>query len=197
MQIFSAFAMTGTHAGIPYRPSTPEEAWLMEQVARAMEVFAIAHEYGHHHLDHGRSIEADPHLEEFEADQFALRISYEVEKKPVSMQNPYLLSGAGGLILLLSLDVLREVEAFLGAAAVDRSTHPSVTERAKRFDSVSVLFPKEFAWLKGFRMASIRIMTCVHETVSDTFAETPTDILIDMKRQRREIADEDVPGLRA
>jgi len=54
---------------------------LFEQVAQSMEVFAIAHEYGHHHFDHGRQIGRDPHQEEIDADKFALRISYEIERR--------------------------------------------------------------------------------------------------------------------
>ena len=52
-QIFWSFAMTGTHISVPFRPSTREEVLLMEQIACGMEMFAVAHEYSHHHLAHG------------------------------------------------------------------------------------------------------------------------------------------------
>jgi hypothetical protein len=170
MHIYTSFAISGTHALVPYRPSTLEELMLMEQVARAMEIFAIAHEYGHHHLDHGRKLEADPRAEEFAADAFALRVSDEVEKQPVVMENPYLLSGAGALILLSSLDTLRAVENALGARDADPGTHPSVTERIARFESIRLLFPDEYRWLKGFRTASHRVMMIVQKMLMEGLA---------------------------
>jgi len=186
MRIYASFAMSGTHAFVPYRPSTPEEVMLMEQVARAMEIFAIAHEYGHHHLNHGRELEANPRAEEFAADAFALRISYEVEKQPVVMENPYLLSGAGALILLSSLDTLRAVERALGARHPDPGTHPSVTERIARFESVRLLFPNEYRWLKGFRTASHRVMMVVHKMLLEGLATMPDEMLEVFRRQRAE-----------
>ena len=104
---------------------------LFEQVARAMEIFAIAHEYGHHHLGHGSQIDGDPMQEEFEADQFALKISYEVEQKPFLFDNPYLSSGAGGVVLLLALATLRKFEETLRGARATASdptrTPPTVS----------------------------------------------------------------------
>jgi hypothetical protein len=79
------------------------ELLLFEQVARAMEIFAIVHEYGHHHHGHGPRLEDNPKQEEFDADQFALRIGYEVERVPLICPNPYLSSGAGGVVLLMAL----------------------------------------------------------------------------------------------
>jgi hypothetical protein len=58
-QIFLSFAITGTHIRVPFRPATIFEVGLFEQIARAMELFAVAHEYGHHHFDHGRTIESE------------------------------------------------------------------------------------------------------------------------------------------
>lgn len=186
MHIYTSFAVSGTHAFVPYRPSTPEEVMLMEQIARAMEIFAIAHEYGHHHLDHGRELAADPRAEEFAADAFALRISDEVEKQPVVMENPYLLSGAGALILLCSLDTLRAVEKALGARHPDPGTHPSVTERIARFESVRLLFPDEHRWLKGFRTASRRVMKVVHKMLMEGLAGMPDEMLDTFRHQRAE-----------
>lgn len=112
----------------------------MEQVARAMEIFAVAHECGHHHLD-----QADPRAEEFAADAFALRISDEVEKQPVIPEKPNLLSGAGALILLMSLDPPRAVEDAMGAKPVETGTHPAVTERIERFETIRLLSPRSIA----------------------------------------------------
>lgn len=186
MRIYTSFALSGTHILVPYLPSTIEEVMLMEQVARAMEIFAIAHEYGHHHLDHGRQIDADPRSEELAADAFALRISYEVEKHPVLIENPYLLSGAGAMILLISLDTLRSVEKIMGARRLDMASHPSVAERIERFDSIRMLFPDEHRWLKGFRTASQRVMMLVHDMLIPSLIAMPGDKLNELRRQRAE-----------
>ncbi len=186
MRIYTSFALSGTHVLVPYRPSTMEELMLMEQVARAMEIFAIAHEYGHHHLNHGRDVEADPRVEEFAADAFALRISDEVETQPVILENPYLLSGAGALILLMSLDTLRAVEDAMGAKPVKMGTHPSVTERIDRFETIRLLFPSEHRRLKSFRTASRRVMRVVHDTIVPALASMPEDVLEQFRRVRGE-----------
>lgn len=166
--IFLSYALTGMHVLVPYKPSTISEIGLFEQVARAMELFAVAHEYGHHHLNHGRSVDADAaHREEFEADQFAMKICYEIDRYPVFGPNPYLTSGAGGLILLRAIKTLRAFERKLGGARKSTiDTHPDVAERAARFDSVALLEPAEFTGLKHFRNVSIRIMDVVDAEIS-------------------------------
>ena len=184
MSIYFSFAASGTHIGVPYRPSTKEEIILMEQVARAMEIFSIAHEFSHHHLDHGRSVETDPRQEELEADQFALKICYEVDKRPTMIENPYLMAGAGGVVILMALDTLSEIEAVLGKHAQEMDTHPTVGERLERSDSVRVVFPNEFKWLKGFRTASSRIMALVNNLLVSNFSDLPAELLADMRKLR-------------
>jgi len=112
----------------------------------------VAHEYGHHHLGHGRELGADPHAEEYAADQFALRIGRPLGHGE-AVWNPYLESGAGGAILLKSLETLRRFETGLGGHAPVGDTHPSADARIDRFDSVALLEPARFAQMKGFRTA--------------------------------------------
>jgi hypothetical protein len=187
MNIYFAFAMSGTHMGVPYRPSTKTEVILMEQVARAMEIFAIAHEYGHHHLAHGRNIAADARQEEFDADQFALKICYWVDLMPVTIKNPYLISGAGGVVMLMALDTLRLTCQIFGEPGVDVSTHPSVKERLERFDTVRMLFPDEFRWLKAFRTASGRIMSVVQDILLPGLAQIPSHDLNEIRKLRHQM----------
>jgi hypothetical protein len=178
MSIYLSFAATGTHAIVPYKPAKPHELLLFEQVARAMEIFAIAHEYGHHHHAHGKGLEADPHAEEFQADQFALRIGYEVERQPFIFANPYLSSGAGGVILLMALKALREIEHTFGSLRGGvANTHPEIAARIASFDSVALLNPHEFHSLRNFRTAARRVMRTVHATVLPTFKKLPPDLL--------------------
>ncbi len=185
--IYFSFATTGSHIGVPFRPSTRNEVMLMEQVARAMEIFAIAHEYGHHHFTHGRDINAESHLQEFEADQFALRICDEVDRRPVILENPYLVSGAGGVVLLMALEMLRSVEELMGAPPAQGETHPQVAGRVIRFDSVRLLQPAEFKSLKGFRVASSRIMALVNQALVPSLAALPSPLLAEMRRLREQM----------
>ncbi len=179
IKIYASFAATGTHIGVPYRPSTINEVMLMEQIARAMEIFAIAHEYGHHHLSHGRDIEADPRKEEFDADQFALRICDEVDRKPIVLENPYLISGSGGVVLLLALETLSSIEAALGKPVSSADTHPPIRERLARFNSVRVVMPDQLKWLKRFRTVSAEIMDVVGESVTTALKDLPAGALVD------------------
>jgi hypothetical protein len=87
LSIFTSYAVTGTNVMAPFWPSRPHEFILFEQIARALEIFALAHEYGHHHLKHGRVVDTDPKAEEFEADDFALKISWEVDRQPFIVIN--------------------------------------------------------------------------------------------------------------
>ncbi len=176
LRIFLSFSTTGTHVMVPFQPAKRHELVVFEQVARAMEIFAIAHEYGHHHLDHGRRIEDDPKLDEFSADQFALKISYEVERKPILMPNPYLSSGAGGVILLLALETLNGIREVITRIPIAPSvTHPDVDARLLQFDSVSVLKPQEFVALRAFRIASTRIMKTVQSVLLELTNAMPPD----------------------
>lgn len=174
MGIYASYALTGTNVLVPFRPGTPTELMMFEQIARAMEIFAVAHEYGHHHLAHGRQIGADAHAEEFEADQFALKICYEVEHVPLLLENPYLSSGAGGALLLMALETLNSATHSLGTEANAADTHPSATARIERFDSVAVLKPKEFRMLRGFRLACTRVMALMNsELIGPLRAASP------------------------
>jgi hypothetical protein len=176
LQIFISFSITGTQSLVPFRPAKKYELILFEQVARAMEIFAISHEYGHHHLGHGRHLDCDPKQEEFQADQFALRICYKVEPKPLIADNPYLASGSGGIVLLMALRTLRAFkEGITGNNLSPSVAHPSIQERFTRFDSVAVLKPAEFAALKGFRIASERIMTAVDGVLMDLLDALPEE----------------------
>ncbi|HEY9081592.1 hypothetical protein [Magnetovibrio sp.] len=182
MTIYLSFAATGTHALTSFRPASKREVILFEQVARAMEIFSVAHEFGHHHHRHGGHIESDSKLEEFEADQFALKICYEVERFPVIFQNPYLASGAGGVIVLMASDTLKKIKALvIGKRTQPQKTHPETFERLKRFDSVACLTPSTFSTLKGFRTASARIMGGVDNLMTELFDTIPHDVISDLQ----------------
>lgn len=186
--IFMSFAFSGTHATVPFDPSLPNQLVNVEQVARAMELFIIGHEYGHHHFGHGRDINADSHAEEFEADQFALRIGTPIgvrERRP--FWNPYLASGAGGIIVLKALEILRLYEVALGSKLPTNSTHPSVDERLARFETVAVLQPEMFEVLKGFRRASQRIMDAIAGLMTDFISVMPDEARLGLAELRQKL----------
>lgn len=161
-QIFTSYAVTGTQVMVPFIPANREELVLFEQIAHAMEVFILAHEYGHHHFDHGRNLDDDPKAEEFAADQFALNVCAEVGHDNLGLPSPYLRSGAGAIITLMALDLLRDVEAL--ATGIPRNlspTHPSTHARIEKILRTRGSDPAEFAALQDFRITSQRIMTVV------------------------------------
>ncbi len=190
-QIFMSFAFSGTNMTVPFKPATPRELHLVEQVARAMELFIVGHEYGHHHFGHGRDVEADPYAEEYAADQFALRMCRPIgerDRRPI--WNPYLASGAGGVIMLKALEVLRGYEQALGGKMPRGDTHPAVDERIERFDSVAVIEPEKFAVLKGFRTTSLRVMAAVTSLMHDFISNFPEEELKKLIKVRSRLQEE-------
>ncbi|WP_169543595.1 M48 family metalloprotease [Sneathiella aquimaris] len=178
MRIFLSYAVSGTNTFVPYLPANRFELLPFEQVARSMEIFAISHEYGHHHFEHGKEVLSEPFFEEFQADQFALKICYEVENSPLIAPNPYLSSGAGGVALLLALDILKSIENILGNETSKSSkTHPNILARIDRFDTVSIMKPEEFISLKNFRLVCHRVLEVVGLELLASFSELPPDIL--------------------
>lgn len=165
LRIFSSFAVTGTHSLVPFEPATKDEVWIFEQVAWAMEYFAISHEYGHY-ITGNRSLDADPFEEEFKADRFATRVGEHLRKEPLGLDNPYIATGAGGTLLLLSLDLLRSVSGEAHATG-GSDTHPPTAERVRRIANRHVMQPDRFAMDRSFNDAASRIMRAVATVVSE------------------------------
>jgi hypothetical protein len=153
-----------------------------------MEIFAIAHEYGHHDLNHGRNMEVDSKAEEFDADEFALRISCEVDRRPVlfpGVSNPYLASGAGGIILLLALKVLHEFESDFLGAKVNQASHPEILSRIARFANAVVEDRSTFAKLECFRTAANRVMMSVGVCMTKFRSAVPQDLRAQLQELHR------------
>lgn len=168
-RIFVSFALTGTHILAPFRPSTREEILLVEQMAYAMEIFALSHEYGHHCLKHAKAVAdaATAKEQEFEADRFAHDICEHIEVNERykwipdrEIPNPYLASGSAGILLLGSLEIFRKVkDKIFHNEPYD--THPEFSERSKRIKACFVLQPQKYLFALDFCTSVENVLKCV------------------------------------
>lgn len=141
----------------------------MEQMAIAMEVFAVAHELGHHCLDHGRALEAgtSPKQEEFEADLFAVKLCEKVERsvgyreiQGFEAPNPYLSTGAGGVLLLGAIEIFRKMkEKIFHDPRFD--THPDFLDRANKIMLRNVLDVTKHQTTSDFCGSAANVLRCV------------------------------------
>ena len=83
---------------------------------RAVEIFALAHEYGHHAMRHGVTDSSDQVVdalvEEHQADLFARSVSMAIGSREVP-PNFYAMSGTGGVIILVALELVKRAKAVL------------------------------------------------------------------------------------
>jgi len=182
-RIFVSFTTIGTHVLAPFRPSTPFEVVHFEQVAWAMEFYAVSHEYAHHALGH-RSSFANHKDQEFEADALAMKVCERLEFEPFSFaSNPYARTGAAATLTLRALTILRGFEHRVIGSGAERDTHPLVAERISRIVNRHVLNPNQFKMDRNFNDTVVRIMDAV-EALSIEFLERGgTDLLKKMKER--------------
>jgi hypothetical protein len=121
------------------------------QLLRAMERFAIAHEYAHHIANHGKaneaSVDGDPtsKRDEFHADIFALGLNRYMERNE-QQPNFYAISGAGAVLLLKTLECVRKARQILsdGHETLPSSgTHPETAARIRHLDTLDSSLPEE------------------------------------------------------
>lgn len=184
-RIFISFALTGTNALVPFKPATKHELILVEQAAHAMEMFALAHEYAHHRGLHGKTVFdlSKSHEEEHEADLFALKISEAVEQKQrfrwvkgVPLENPYLTTGAGAILLLGSIEVFRKCKDLLFTGR-GFDTHPGFMERAGRIKEQFVLQPEKYEQAQDFCAAIENVLRVVMLELSPLFEQYPFEAM--------------------
>ena len=192
LAIFLSFAATGTHILAPFKPCSPFEIIEMEQMAYAMEVFALAHEAGHHILRHGKDLQATEsvHDQEFAADALAVKICEKINPtKPFGIQdgigldNPFLKTGAGGVLLMKSLAIFRAVKSRMYRQDASDG-HPDHSERIRRIMHRSVIAPEKYAFELEFCSSANNVLQAVeeilipaiqHKSLDDLFFDLPLD----------------------
>ncbi|MEH2481923.1 hypothetical protein V1282_005280 [Nitrobacteraceae bacterium AZCC 2146] len=183
LRVLVSYAMEGTPpAGLGPAPegrALGVRALLLD----AMEVFTIAHEYGHHALKHGiteASISQEsPFDEEHEADIFARIVSVAVSQLDPNAPDVFLVSGAGGALILGALDLVARGREMLETGAdcpPPRKHHPPVRERIDALDQydmhVLATRAEEFA---GFRMTLLDLFDVVWDAVKPKFEQMHRD----------------------
>jgi hypothetical protein len=105
----------------------------------------------------------------------AVAIALELERHASPIPNPYLSSGAGGVVLLQALGTLANVKDILDIPRVVSDTHPTVAERLERFGSVAMFNKQEFVSLEGFRIVCQRVMAAVESEVQALLSTIPLE----------------------
>jgi|GEM_PF-4889675 len=149
-RIFVSFSGAGTHIFVPFRPSSPTEFHLFEQVAWSMEYFTVAHDFGHQVLGH-RDVNDDLRELQFRADAIAVKVCERFEFEPFPLlSNPYTRTGAGGSLMLLALEILRAFEDRANDGAVRAETHPTASDRIDKVSTRNLMMPKQLEMDKEF-----------------------------------------------
>ncbi|MFZ5733649.1 MAG: hypothetical protein ACOY4O_13000 [Pseudomonadota bacterium] len=142
VEIFSEFGANRFPPALsPIISRWQDEAIARKQMMDAVELFAIAHEYGHHSLNHGRvtdsSASSTAFSDEHDADVFG-RVICILHNAELPVTNPYLLSGTGAVLILGAMDLVRKANALLETGqdiAKPRKRHPPYIERIKHISA--------------------------------------------------------------
>jgi hypothetical protein len=142
LELFGAYAYGGGPLDIEWRIVPHPHSLTRAMLLHAFELFAIAHEYGHHVTEDVAmdvlEVGGDPEAlsKEFEADVFAFLLCRYIEREK-NQPNVFLISGVAPVILLKCLDLVHRTRGiFAGREVLEgvSNTHPETEERISAFD---------------------------------------------------------------
>jgi hypothetical protein len=148
------------------------------QLLRAIELFAFAHEYGHHVMRHGITdssvITTDLLTEEHQADIFARGACLTIGSQETP-PNFYAMCGIGGVVILGTLDLVRRATAVLQTGndqPKPRERHPSFRDRVAAIGLLDDYLPLKLrAGAANMRDCFVQIIEVVWEFVRPGIAE--------------------------
>lgn len=156
--LLQSYTLEGLSPALERLPIDIERRWTTRQILFSMELFAVAHEYGHHVLQHGVVESSEPSGDvttmEHEADGFARIISIQIGKNHES-PNLFALSGVGAVLMLGALDLARRTRHVLETGNTEfppREIHPPLQERISYVGLFDQWLPEE----KREQIATIR-----------------------------------------
>lgn len=147
-RLFASYALFGwPPEGNAVEAPSSERIVTRILLLRAIERFAIGHEYGHHWLAHeGTTTAADDIYElEHQADLFARLVSMSIGLKE-EPPNVYSIFGIGGVVILRAIDIVQRAKAvLLGTDVVQQgASHPPVSQRLERIKELDSHAPPEY-----------------------------------------------------
>jgi hypothetical protein len=157
--LLARYAIEGWPLALPRLPIDVERVSTRLHILFSMELFAVAHEYGHHVLLHGVAESSSPMgdgaMMEHDADGFARMVSMAIGSSS-EPPNPFAISGAGAALMLGALDLVRRAGHVLEAGNAEfppREIHPPLHERVTHVGSFDRFAPEgvreQFAAMRG------------------------------------------------
>ena len=137
------FAMYGLPPPKLDRKLDEYEGMARIEMLRAIELFAVGHEYGHHALRHGTAAplgSTDRLAQELEADFFGQAMAKYIGSQG-GHPNFYAISGAGGVSILSALRIVRQIRAVLTTGHEEPDTggsHPPLSARVESILEIHV-----------------------------------------------------------
>lgn len=147
--VLARYAIEEWPLALPKLPIDVERASTRMQILFSMELFAVAHEYGHHVLLHGvvenSRTTGDAVMMEHDADGFSRMVSMVIGTNS-EPPNLFAISGASGALMLGVLDLVQRTKHVLEAGDTKfppPEVHPPLHERVAHLGSFDHYVPEE------------------------------------------------------